>query len=89
MIISTNITFRTLTDRIDAKISRVTNYSIANGTVKLRYKDQDGDIVLIDSDEAVSEALLDWKETHGESLGSNGLNAEIVLFADVHGDYGG
>lgn len=89
MIISTNITFRNLTDRIDAKISRVTNYSIANGTVKLRYKDQDGDIVLIDSDEAVNEALLDWKETHGDSLGSNGLNAEIVLFADVHGDYGG
>lgn len=88
MIISTNITFRTLTDRIDAKISRVTNNSIASGTVKLRYRDQDGDFVLIDSDEAVSEALLDWKETHAENLGTSGLNAEIALFAHAH-DYGG
>lgn len=89
MIISTNITFRNLTDRIDAKLSRVTSHAIANGSVKLRYQDQDGDYVLIDSDEAVSEALLDWKETHADQMGSAGINAEIMLFAHVVGDHGG
>jgi len=88
MIIPTNITFRTLTDRIDAKLSRFTHHAIAAGTVKLRYQDQDGDYVLIDSDEAVSEALLDWKETHSDRNGA-GLNAEISLFAHVVGDNGG
>lgn len=87
MIISTSITFRTLTDRIDAKLSRFTNHAIANGTVKLRYQDQDGDYVLIDSDEAVSEALLDWRETHADSMG--GITQEIALFAHVVGDHGG
>jgi len=87
MIIPTNITFRTLTDRIDAKLARFTHHAIATGTVKLRYQDQDGDYVLIDSDEAVSEALLDWKETHADRVGA-GLNAEISLFAHVVGDHG-
>ncbi|KAK5098311.1 Guanine nucleotide exchange factor for Cdc42p [Lithohypha guttulata] len=89
MIIPTNITFRTLTDRIDAKLSRVTHHSIASGSVKLRYEDQDGDYVLIDSDEAVNEALLDWSETHADDVGPGGLNAEIMLFAHVNGDHGG
>ncbi|KAK5955705.1 Guanine nucleotide exchange factor for Cdc42p [Knufia fluminis] len=88
MIIPTNITFRTLTDRIDAKLARFTHHAIATGTVKLRYQDQDGDYVLIDSDEAVSEALLDWKETHADRNGAS-LNAEISLFAHVVGDHGG
>lgn len=88
MIIPTNITFRTLTDRIDAKLARFTHHAIATGTVKLRYQDQDGDYVLIDSDEAVSEALLDWKETHADRVGA-GFNAEISLFAHVVGDHGG
>ena len=82
MIIPTNITFRTLADRIDAKLSRFTNHAIAAGTVKLRYQDQDGEYVLIDCDEAVSEALLDWKETHAYKIGA-GLTAEISLFAHV------
>ena len=89
MIIPTNITFRTLTDRIDAKLSRVTHHAIASGDVKLRYQDQDGDYVLIDSDEAVSEALLDWKETHADNIGPSGIGAEIMLFAHVIGDHGG
>lgn len=85
MIIPVNITFRSLTERIDAKLSRFTNYAISASTVKLRYQDQDGDYVLIDSDEAVSEALLDWRETHMDQVGA-GLNAEILLFAHVVND---
>lgn len=80
MIIASNIQFRSLADRIDAKLARFTNHSIASGSVRLRYRDEDGDFILIDSDEAVHEALLDWRETHATSS-SNAQNAELLLFA--------
>lgn len=83
MIIPTNIGYHTFIARIDAKLSKITSHSIAGGTVKLRYQDQDGDYVLIDSDEAISEAFLDWKETHADNIGPGGLNAEIALFAHI------
>lgn len=83
MIIPTNIGYHTFIGRIDAKLSKITGHSIAGGTVKLRYQDQDGDYVLIDSDEAISEAFLDWKETHADNIGPGGLNAEIALFAHI------
>ena len=82
MIIPSNIQFRSLTDRIDAKLARFTNASIASGTVRLRYKDEDGDFIWIDSDDAVHEALIDWRETNRGEVGSGGgPYAEILLFA--------
>ena len=82
MIIPSNIQFRSLTDRIDAKLARFTNANIASGTVRLRYQDEDGDFIWIDSDDAVHEALLDWRETNrGEAGGGGGPYAEILLFA--------
>ena len=84
MIIPSNIQFRSLTDRIDAKLSRFTHDSIASGSVRLRYQDEDGDYILIDSDEGVQEALLDWKESN--IANSNSLqNAELILFAHTNG----
>ena len=80
MIIPSNIQFRSLTARIDAKLSRFTNHSIASGSVRLRYRDEDGDFIWIDSDEAVHDALLDWRETHADKV-VNGQYAEILLFA--------
>lgn len=80
MIIPSNIQFRSLTDRIDAKLSRFTHHSIASGSVRLRYRDEDGDYIWIDSDEAVHDALLDWRETHVDEV-KNGQYAEILLFA--------
>ncbi|KIV80052.1 hypothetical protein PV11_07582 [Exophiala sideris] len=80
MIIASNIQFRSLADRIDAKLARFTNHSIASGSVRLRYRDEDGDFILIDSDEAVHEALLDWRETHAANS-TNPQNAELLLFA--------
>ena len=82
MIIPSNIQFRSLTDRIDAKLSRFTNHSIASGSVRLRYRDEDGDFILIDSDEGVHEALIDWREAH---LASGGQNNELLLFAQATG----
>ncbi|KAG9780834.1 hypothetical protein KCU88_g3622, partial [Aureobasidium melanogenum] len=80
MIIASNIQFRSLADRIDAKLARFTNHSIASGSVRLRYRDEDGDFILIDSDEAVHEALLDWRETHAANP-MNPQSAELLLFA--------
>ena len=80
MIIPSNIQFRSLTDRIDAKLSRFTNHSIAAGSVRLRYQDEDGDFIWIDSDEAVQDALLDWREQHGDTV-TSGQFSEILLYA--------
>ncbi|KAL4976660.1 hypothetical protein BDW66DRAFT_48749 [Aspergillus desertorum] len=79
LVISSNIGFRTLTDRVDAKLARFTNRSIGSNTVRLRYQDEDGDYVTIDSDEAVQLAFVEWKEQHREEL-ARGQVGEIQLF---------
>lgn len=80
MIIPSNIQFRSLTDRIDAKLSRFTSHSIASGSVRLKYQDEDGDFIWIDSDEAVQDALIDWKEQNLDKV-TDGQHAELLLFA--------
>ena len=85
MIIPSNIHFRSLTDRIDAKLSRFTNHSIASGSVRLRYQDEDGDFILIDSDDGVREALLDWQECNSSGGGGAMQNSELLLFAHATG----
>ena len=86
LVIASNIQFRSLTDRIDAKLARFTNHAIGSGTVRLRYRDEDGDYVWIDSDEAVHDAFLDWRETHADRIAA-GQVGEILLFChSVSGD---
>lgn len=80
MIIPSNISYRSLADRIDAKLNKFTNCSIAAGTVKLRYQDEEGEYVLIDCDDGVQDALADWRETHADKIRA-GLQAELLLFA--------
>ncbi|KAL4921743.1 putative Rho guanyl nucleotide exchange factor [Aspergillus aurantiobrunneus] len=82
LVISSNIMFRTLTDRVDAKLARFTNRSIGNKTVRLRYRDEDGDYVTIDSDEAVQLAFMEWREQHREML-SRGQVGEIQLYCQA------
>ncbi|KAL2823918.1 RhoGEF GTPase [Aspergillus cavernicola] len=82
LVISSNIMFRTLTDRVDAKLARFTNRSIGNKTVRLRYRDEDGDFVTIDSDEAVQLAFMEWRDQHREML-SRGQVGEIQLYCQV------
>lgn len=79
LVIASNIQFRSLTDRIDAKLARFTSASIGAGTVRLRYRDEDGDYIWIDSDEAVHDAFLDWRETHAEKIAAGSVG-EILLF---------
>jgi len=72
-----NITYQSLIDRIDVKLSRLTNSSIARGDLKLRYQDEDGDFVTIESDDDIQIAISEWRETQGNMLGGLG---EIELF---------
>ncbi|KAJ5899186.1 hypothetical protein N7495_003930 [Penicillium taxi] len=82
LVIATNILFRSLIDRVDAKLARFTTRSIGNKTVRLRYCDEDGDFITIDSDEAVQLAFLEWREQNRDSL-AKGLVGEIVLYCQV------
>ena len=82
LVIAINISFRSLTDRVDAKLARFTNRSIGSKTVRLRYRDEDGDFVTIDSDEAVQLAFMEWREQHRDML-AKGLVGEIQLYCQV------
>lgn len=72
-----NITYQSLVDRIDVKLARLTNSSIARGDLKLRYRDEDGDFVTIESDDDIQIAISEWREGQGGMPGGLG---EIELF---------
>lgn len=79
LVVPLNISYHSLRDRIDAKLSRSTNISLSDRTpnqVKLKYLDED-DYVSIQSDEDVQSAFETWREQRGEGLGGMG---EIELF---------
>jgi hypothetical protein len=57
LVISTNVTYQSLIDRIDAKVGRFSINSIVKGTLKLRYCDDDGDNVNISNDDDLQLAL--------------------------------
>ncbi|EFW21447.1 hypothetical protein D8B26_001646 [Coccidioides posadasii str. Silveira] len=79
LVIASNILYRSLTDRVDAKLARFTTRSIGAKSARLRYRDEDGDFVTIDSDEAVQLAIMEWREQHQNML-ANGQVGEIQLF---------
>ncbi|EEP80422.1 conserved hypothetical protein [Uncinocarpus reesii 1704] len=79
LVIASNIHYRSLTDRVDAKLARFTTRSIGGKSARLRYQDEDGDFVTIDSDEAVQLAIMEWREQHQNML-ANGQVGEIQLF---------
>jgi cell division control protein 24 len=72
-----NITYQSLVDRIDVKLARLTNSSIARGDLRLRYQDEDGDFVTIESDDDIQIAISEWREGQGNMPGGLG---EIELF---------
>lgn len=77
LVVPFNIAYQSLRDRIDAKLSRFTNSSIAKGNLKLRYRDEDGDAVTIESDDDIQCAFTEWREGVDMYTGSVG---EIELF---------
>ncbi|CAO1604692.1 Guanine nucleotide exchange factor for Cdc42p [Xanthoria calcicola] len=62
------IKHRSLIDRIDSKMVKISSASISKGTARLRYKDMENDLLTIGSDEDVQLAIEDWGLAHEERL---------------------
>lgn len=62
LVVGFNITYQSLIDRIDAKLARFTDSSIGKSMLKLRYRDEDGDFVTIESDDDIQIAFMEWRE---------------------------
>ncbi|KAH7040194.1 Pleckstrin homology domain-containing protein [Microdochium trichocladiopsis] len=78
LVVAFNITYQSLIDRIDAKLARFTNSSIGKGNLRLKYSDEDGDFVTIESDDDIQIAFLEWREGV-RNMYSGGVG-EIELF---------
>ena len=78
LVVGVNITFQQLKDRIDAKLQRHTNLSLANGSVKLKYL-YDDEFVTIQTDEDVQTAFETWRD-HLQSPGTAAQVGEIELY---------
>ena len=68
IVVPTIIKHKSLIDRIDSKMERISTSSIAKGTARLRYCDSDGDYVTIGCDEDVKTAIDEWSITHEDAL---------------------
>ncbi|KAK9414805.1 putative Pleckstrin-like protein [Seiridium unicorne] len=79
LVVAFNITYQSMIDRIDAKLSRFTDSSIGKGNLKLRYRDEDGDFVNIESDEDIQIAFLEHREGSKNQYNLGGVG-EIELF---------
>lgn len=78
LVVAFNISYQSLIDRIDAKLARFMNSSIGKGNLKLRYRDEDGDFVTIESDDDIQIAFMEWREGV-RNMYSGGVG-EIELF---------
>lgn len=80
LVVPSNISYQSLKDRIDAKLQRSTNLSLSNGSVRLKYLD-DEDYISILSDEDVALAFETWKDQSGPgSAVGAGMYPEIELY---------
>ncbi|KAH7092909.1 Pleckstrin homology domain-containing protein [Paraphoma chrysanthemicola] len=80
LVVSTNISFQSLKDRIDAKLQRSTSVSLGSGQVKLKYLDSENTYVSIQCDDDVQEAFENWKEQQRDLNPGGGQLGEIELF---------
>ncbi len=78
LVVAFNISYQSLVDRIDAKLSRFTDSSIGKGNLRLRYRDEDGDFVSIESDDDIQIAFMEWRD--GVRNMYNSGVGEIELF---------
>ena len=79
LVVAFNITYQSLIDRIDAKVGRFSNNAISRGTMRLRYCDEDGDFVTIESDDDIQIAFQEWREAQRQQYHTGQLG-EIELF---------
>jgi cell division control protein 24 len=82
LVVSSNIKYQSLANRIDHKLARSTTLSIGNGNLRLRYKDEDGDFVTIHSDDDIQMAITDWREQQRGNVVPAGM-AEIQLYCQT------
>jgi len=80
LVVQFNITYQSLIDRIDAKLARFTSSSIGKGNLKLRYRDEDGDFIMIESDDDIQIAISEWREGVKNMYQGVGGVGEIELF---------
>lgn len=80
IVVPVIIKHRSLIDRIDSKMERVTVSSIARGSARLRYYDSDGDLITIANDDDVENAVEEWKAKHYEQLTSDGPAPDFELY---------
>ena len=80
LVVQYNITYQTLIQRIDNKLSRFTSSSIDKGNLRLRYRDEDGDFVSIESDDDIQIAIDVWREGVRSQYTMSGGVGEIELF---------
>lgn len=85
LVVAFNITYQSLVDRIDAKVGRFSSNAIAAGTMKLRYRDEDGDFISIDSDDDIQLAFQEWREAQKQQY-QQGQLGEIELFCHASVD---
>ncbi|TGJ83253.1 hypothetical protein E0Z10_g5528 [Xylaria hypoxylon] len=78
LVVPFSITYQSLSDRIDGKLARFTNSSISKGNLRLKYRDEDSDLVTIESDDDIQNAFLEWREG-ASNMYTNGVG-EIELF---------
>jgi cell division control protein 24 len=80
LVVNYNITYQILIDRIDNKLSRFTTSSIGRGSLRLRYRDEDGDFVTVESDDDIQIAISEWREGMRNQYTTPGGVGEIELF---------
>ncbi|KAH8157744.1 hypothetical protein CIB48_g10495 [Xylaria polymorpha] len=78
LVVPFSITYQSLSDRIDGKLARFTTSSISKGNLRLKYRDEDGDLVTIESDDDIQIAFLEWREG-ASNMYTNGVG-EIEIF---------
>ena len=62
------IKHRSLIDRIDSKMEKISSCSIAKSTAKLRYKDMDDEFITIANDEDIVLAVDEWTQANLATL---------------------
>ena len=80
IVVPTVIKHRSLIDRIDSKMDRITQASIAKGTARLKYYDADGDFVTLSCDEDVEIAISEWLAENEDALQRGQMPTEFKLF---------
>ena len=80
LVASLSIPYEQLVGRIDRKLERSTDSSISGGHYALKYRDEEGDFMSIESDEDIQEAIAEWWDGPGGVYAAGTPAGEMELF---------